>query len=63
MKNSSLGKCSSNDIKKKGYKITTIIHLKIIIEEKDSVFGLTLKMITSGVKAFKEIKENSNTGH
>lgn len=34
MKNTSLGKCSSNDIKKKGCKITTIIHLKIIIEEK-----------------------------
>ena len=28
MKNSSLGKCSSNDIKKKGYKITTINSFK-----------------------------------
>lgn len=38
MKNSSLGKCLSNDIKKKGYKITTIIHLKIIIEENTSYY-------------------------
>lgn len=38
MKNSSLGKCPSNDIKKKGYKITTIIHLKIIIEENTSYY-------------------------
>lgn len=33
MKKSSLGKCSQNDVKKKGYKITIIIPLKIIIEE------------------------------
>ena len=43
MKNRRLGKCSRNDVKKKGYKITIIIPLKIIIEENTPYYLQVMK--------------------